>query len=53
MRKTIQQVENFGAIDAENDKNLLENFYKAKVIDKLVEGQKSIVIGRKVYISVA
>ena len=47
MRKTIQQVENFGAIDAENDKNLLENFYKAKVIDELVESQKSIVIGRK------
>lgn len=47
MSKTIQQVENFGAIDAENDKNLLANFYRAGFIEDLVQGKKSIVIGRK------
>lgn len=47
MRKTIQLVENFGAIDAENDVNLLDNFYKAGLIENLINGKKSIVIGRK------
>lgn len=47
MRKTIQEIDNFGAIDAENDKNLLINFYKSDVIAQLLEGDKSIVIGRK------
>lgn len=47
MGKTIQDVETFGAIDAENDVKLLENFYKSGLIDELIQGKKSIVIGRK------
>lgn len=47
MSKTIQQVEYFGAIDAENDKDLLANFYRAGFIEELIDGTKSIVIGRK------
>lgn len=47
MNNTIQQIESFGAIDAENDKNLLLNFYKSDIISKLIDGDKSIVIGRK------
>lgn len=40
-------IENFGAIDAENDIKLIEYFYHTKIIDELFSYQKSIVIGRK------
>jgi len=43
----LEQIENFGAIDAENDERLIEYFYRTSIIDKLFTYQKSIIIGRK------
>lgn len=43
----LEQIENFGAIDAENDERLIEYFYKTELIDNLADGKKSVVIGRK------
>lgn len=43
----LEQIENFGAIDAENDERLIEYFFRTPIIDKLLNYQKSIIIGRK------
>lgn len=47
MKYTIKDVKDFGAIDAENDVDLLKNFYKTDVISQIEKGEKTIVIGRK------
>ena len=47
MKYTIKDIKDFGAIDAENDVDLLKNFYKTDVIDQIEKGEKTIVIGRK------
>ncbi|MCX7921226.1 MAG: hypothetical protein N3B21_04265, partial [Clostridia bacterium] len=43
----LEQIENFGAIDAENDERLIEYFYRTTIIDDLFSYQRSIIIGRK------
>jgi len=43
----LELIENFGAIDAENDERLIEYFYHTKIIDELLDYKKSIIIGRK------
>lgn len=40
-------ISNFGAIDAESDGRLLDCFYRASIIDDLLNYSRSIVIGRK------
>lgn len=44
---TLEQIINFGAIDAENDDRLLEYFYRTTLLDELFTYRKSIIIGRK------
>lgn len=43
----LERIQSFGAIDAENDTNLLEYFYQTPVLEKLFAYNKSVVIGRK------
>lgn len=43
----LNQIKDFGSIDAENDERLIEYFYRTEIIDKLMEYEKCIVIGRK------
>jgi len=43
----IKDIENFGAIDAESDNRLKEYFCRTNIIDKLLNNEKNIVIGRK------
>lgn len=43
----LEQIQDFGAIDAENDERLIEYFYRTTIIDELFTYQKSIIIGRK------
>jgi hypothetical protein len=43
----LDNIENFGSIDAENDERLIEYFFKTPIIDNLYDYKKSIVIGRK------
>lgn len=43
----LNSINDFGAIDAENDKRLIEYFYRTQIIDELFGYQKSIIIGRK------
>lgn len=43
----LEQIENFGAIDAENDGRLIEYFFKTPILNSLYDYNKSIVIGRK------
>lgn len=47
MKYTIKDIKDFGAIDAENDVDLLMNFYKTDIIGQIEKGEKTIVIGRK------
>lgn len=44
---TLESINDFGAIDAENDKRLIDYFYHTTIINELLEYQKSIIIGRK------
>lgn len=43
----LNSINDFGAIDAENDKRLGEYFYHTQVLDELFEYKRSIIIGRK------
>lgn len=43
----LENIENFGSIDAESDNKLIEYFYHSKIIELLLNYEKSIVIGRK------
>jgi hypothetical protein len=43
----LEQIGDFGAIDAESDERLIEYFYRTSIIDELLSYQKSIIIGRK------
>jgi hypothetical protein len=43
----LEEIKDFGSIDAENDGRLIEYFFKTPVLDNLYEYKKSIVIGRK------
>ncbi len=43
----LNSINDFGAIDAENDKRLIEYFYHTQILDELFEYKNSIVIGRK------
>jgi len=43
----LEKIENFGAIDAENDTRLIEYFVKTPILRDLYDYKKSIVIGRK------
>ena len=43
----LNSISDFGAIDAENDKRLVEYFYHTQILDELSSYQKSIIIGRK------
>lgn len=43
----LENINNFGAIDAENDERLIEYFYRTAIIDELLSYIKSIIIGRK------
>jgi hypothetical protein len=43
----LDRINSFGAIDAENDQNLLDYFYETPVLGKLFSYEKAIVIGRK------
>ncbi|MGE4294466.1 MAG: hypothetical protein AB7E49_02055 [Campylobacterales bacterium] len=43
----LLDIETFGSIDAESDSNLLNYFYETPIAAKLLEYEKSIVIGRK------
>ena len=43
----LKSINDFGAIDAENDKRLIEYFYHTPIIDELLGYKKSIIIGRK------
>ncbi len=43
----LNSINDFGAIDAENDIRLIEYFYHTQIIDELFGYKKSIIIGRK------
>lgn len=43
----LNSISDFGAIDAESDKRLIEYFYRTQLLDELFSYQKSIIIGRK------
>ncbi len=43
----LEQIKNFGAIDAENDNRLIEYFFRTPILDRLYRYEKAIVIGRK------
>lgn len=43
----LEQIKDFGAIDAENDTRLMEYFFRTPILDRLYKYEKAIVIGRK------
>lgn len=43
----IESIKSFGSEDAENDENLSRFFYEAFIMESLLKGDKSLVLGRK------
>ena len=39
--RNLFEIDEFGAIDAESDSQLIDCFYRARIIDDLLEGKKS------------